>query len=208
MAFRRPERKVDAHMAAKNNSGPSALLARVVAMESGTTQNIVGKTTVTVATVAMTAAQINAKLGAADTLYAAVVAARAALKTALAAWTAAEPGLRTFVAAYELALKGLFGAGNPILASFGIVQKARATPSAETKAKAVALRKQTLAVRGPTSKKARAAITTQGSPGLVLVSPTGQPIPGALAGPIPPGEGTPAAVNLVPGSSGGTTPTT
>jgi hypothetical protein len=171
-------------------------------MESGTTQNIVGKTTVTIATVAMTAAQINAKLGVGDTLYSAVTAARTALKTALAAWTAAEPGLRTFVTSYEQALKGLFGVGNPVLESFGIVLKTRATPTAETKALAVAQRRQTLAVRGPTSKKARAAITTQGKPGLVLVSSTGVPIPGPLAGPIPPGSGTPSVVNLVPGSNG------
>ncbi len=184
-----------------STKGPSAFLAQVDALETGTTQNIVGKATVTVATVAMTAAQINAKLGQADTLYGAVTAARAQLDTAMAAWKAAEPGLRAFVTAYIDALKGLFGVGNPVLKTFGIVIKARSQPTAATKAKAVALRKETHGVRGPTSKKQRAAITTQGTPGLVLVSPTGQPIPGALAGPIPPGEGTPAVVNLVPGSA-------
>jgi hypothetical protein len=187
----------------KSGSGPNAFLAQCDALEAGTTQNIVGKATVTVATVAMTAVQINAKLGQGDTLYAAVTAARAQLDTAMAAWKAAEPGLRAFVTAYIDALKGLFGVGNPVLKTFGIVIKPRTKPSAETTAKAVALRKGTHAVRGPTSKKQRAAITTQGTPGLVLVSPTGQPIPGALAGPIPPGSGTPAAVNLVPGSTNG-----
>jgi hypothetical protein len=187
----------------KSNSGPGALLEQIDALETGTTQNIVGKATVTIATVAMTAAQINAKLGQGDTLYAAVVAARTQLDTAMAAWKAAEPGLRAFVTAYIDVLKGIFGAGNPILKTFGIVIKARSKPSAETTAKAVALRKETHEVRGPTSKKQRAAITTQGTPGLVLVSPTGQPIPGALAGPIPPGQGTPAVVNLVPASANG-----
>jgi hypothetical protein len=81
------------------------------------------------------------------------------------------------------------------------VVKAKAQPSAETKAVAVGLARETRAARGPTGK-ARAAITTQGKPGLVLVNPSGQPIPGPLAGPIPPGSGTPAAVNLVPGSDG------
>lgn len=185
----------------KSGSGPSAFLAEIDALETGTTQNIVGKATVTVATVAMTAVQLNAKLGQGPALYAAVTAARAQLDTAMAAWKAAEPGLRAFVTAYIDALKGLFGVGNPVLKTFGIVLKARSQPTAATKAKAVALRKGTIAVRGPTSKKQRAAITTQGTPGLVLVSPTGQPIPGAMAGPIPPGMGTPAVVNLVPGGS-------
>jgi hypothetical protein len=184
---------------ANSNSGPTAFLALVDAMESGTTKNIVGK--VTIAKTAMTGPQINAQLGQADTLYGAVVSARAALKVALAAWVAAEPGLRAFVKNYTSALKGLFGNGNPELEDFGIVVKAKAQPSAETKAKAVALSRETRQVRGPLGK-ARAAITTQGAPGLVLISPTGQPIPGTLTGPIPPGSGTPAAVNLVPGGDG------
>jgi hypothetical protein len=184
-----------------NSSGPGSFIALVTAMIAGTTKDIVGKATVTVVKVPMTAAQINAQLGQATTLYGAVVAARAALKVALAAWVAAEPGLRLFVKNYTLSLKALFGSGNPELEDFGLVVKAKAQPSAETKAVAVGLARETRAARGPTGK-ARAAITTQGKPGLVLVNPSGQPIPGPLAGPIPPGSGTPAAVNLVPGSDG------
>jgi hypothetical protein len=120
------------------------------------------------------------------------------LKQAMAAWKAAEPGLRKFVSNYEQALKGLFGVGSPELADFGIIVKTKAKPSTETKAVALAQRRQTVAVRGPTGKKQRAAITAQGKPGLVLVSPTGTPIPGPLAGPTPPGSGTPATVSLTP----------
>jgi hypothetical protein len=66
-----------------------------------------------------------------------------------------------------------------------------------------ALAKQTKQVRGPTTKKQRAKITTQGTPGLVLVSSTGTPIPGGIQGPTPPGSNEPvdAAANLAPVSS-------
>jgi hypothetical protein len=184
------------------NNGPTAFLGLCDKMQAGTTKNIMGKSTVTVKKVAMTAAQINAKLATGDTLYSAVRAARSALKLALVAWTAAEPGLRAFVKAYTASLKGLFGEDNPELEDFGLVVKVRATPSVETKVLALAAARETRAARGPTSKKARAAITTAGKPGLVLVSPSGVPIPGPLSGPTPPGSGTPAAVNLVPGGIG------
>ena len=183
------------------NNGPTAFLALCDKMQAGTTKDIVGKSTVTVQKVAMTATQINAKLATGDTLYSAVTAARTALKLALAAWTAAEPGLRAFVKAYTQSLRGLFGVDNPELEDFGLIVKVRATPSVETKAIALAAARETRAARGPTSKKARAAITTAGKPGLVLVSPSGVPIPGPLAGPTPPGSGTPGKVNLVPGGS-------
>ena len=60
----------------KSKSGPTAFLALSDEMEAGTTKDIVGKSTVTVQKVAMTATQINAKLGQGDTLYSAVTAAR------------------------------------------------------------------------------------------------------------------------------------
>ena len=109
--------------------------------------------------------------------------------------------------AYELSIKGQFGAGSPQLVDFGITpKKARPPRTAAEKAVSSALATQTRTVRGPTSKKARAAVTTQGKPGLVLVSATGTPIPGGIAGPTPPGSGTAvdAAASLAPvGSSAG-----
>jgi hypothetical protein len=123
----------------------------------------------------------------------------------MAAWKAAEPGLRAFAKAYKTSLIGDFGEGNPELADFGIAVKVKATPSVETKAVALAERRKTVAARGPTGK-ARQAVTTQGKAGLALVSPTGQVIPGALAGPTPPGTGTPATVNGATVVGGGTPP--
>ena len=162
----------------------------------------------------MTAAQINAKLGTADTLYGAVTAARTVLKTAQAAWEAALPGLRLFIKNYEAALRAEFGVNSPQLLDFGMkpsTGKAKPRTAAE-KAVSAALAKNTKAVRGPTGKNLRAATTTQGKPGLVLVSSTGTPILNGIdGGPIPPGTSTPvdAAANLAPLSSSpsGTTPT-
>ncbi len=190
-----------------NNNNPTAVLAKIAALMAGTTKDIVGKATINVEGTAMTVAQINATLGAAAPLYAAVVTARTEAKTALTAWEAALPALKKFIAAYVLAVKNQFGAGNPQLADFGInPKKAPAKRTAAEKAVSAALARQTKAVRGPTTAKARAKITTQGSPGLVLVSPDGTPIPGGVRGPTPPGSSQPvdAAADLAPvGTSSG-----
>ncbi|MHB8419333.1 MAG: hypothetical protein ACYDCL_14745 [Myxococcales bacterium] len=164
-------------------------------MEAGTQKNIVGKMTVMVAQVAMGSAQILAKLQSADKLYAAVTSARTALKTALAAWTAALPDLRTFIRQYTTALKAQFGDGNPILSEFGI--NPRKPPKARTSAEKVvsaAIGKQTRKAKGTLGKKQKEAVTAQGKPGLVMVSPTGVPIPGVVPGPTPPGQSAPVDV--------------
>lgn len=188
-------------MTTKSTNTPTAILAKIAALVAGTTKNIVGKATITVAGTAMTAAQIVAKLAAAPPLYAAVTAARQTLTTALTVWEAALPGLRKFITQYEDALKGTFGVDSPQLQDFGISpKKAPAPRTAAQKAVSSALAKQTKAVRGPTTAKARAKVTTQGTPGLVLVSPDGTPIPGGIQGPTPPGSSQPvdAAANLAP----------
>ena len=69
-------------MATTGKSNPAAIMKTIDSLEAGTTKDIVGKATVTVQGAAMTAAQIMAKLGAADTLYAAVTNAKVAEKTA------------------------------------------------------------------------------------------------------------------------------
>jgi hypothetical protein len=184
---------------------PGALIKKIDALEAGTTKDIIGKATVTVLGVAMTAAQINAKLGTADTLYAAVANAKTALKAALAAWDAAVPGLKAFIKSYEGALKGVFGADGVQLLDFGINPVKPPVRSAEEKAVSAALAKRTRGTRGTLGKNQRESTTTQGKPGLVLVDPSGTPIPGGLVtGPTPPGATAPvdAAANLAPvGSS-------
>ena len=52
----------------------------------------------------------------------------------------------------------------------------------------MALRLQTRKVRGTMGPKQRAAITTAGTPGLLVVDPTGKPIPGAGRAPVAPGK--------------------
>ena len=179
---------------ANKNQAPSAFLRKVDKLEAGTTKNVVGKATVTVAGTAMTGPQINAKLGTADTLYSAVVEARAAETQALSAYNAALPELREFVKDYEFALKGTFGSKSAILVDFGIAPARPAARTVESKAKAVARGKQTRAVRGTKGKVQRQAVTVEGTPGLALVTPGGQLVGGVLDGPIPPGGSEPAAV--------------
>ncbi|MHB1846198.1 MAG: hypothetical protein ACYCWW_15355 [Deltaproteobacteria bacterium] len=185
---------------------PGKLLGKVDALEAGTKKNIVGNMTVAVMGVAMTQAQIVAKCEGYDAGYAAVAAARTALKQALSAWVSLEADARKFIVAYSHSLKGLLGSGNPLLADFGI-NPAKATTKRTSAQKAVtaALTRQTKEVRGVRGQKQKAAITVQGRPGLVLVSPTGEPIPtGPGMGPIPPGSAEPVdAAGSLTGSGGG-----
>ena len=181
-------------MASNNGKNPSAFLKKVDLLESGTTKNVVGKSTVTVAGNAMTGPQINTTLGKGDVLYSAVTSARAALKQALSAYEAALPDLEQFVKDYVHALKGTFGSKNPVLVDFGIAIAKTPVRSVETKAKALAKSRGTRDVRGIKGKVQRQAITTAGTPGLALVTPEGQLVTGALSGPIPPGASAPVDV--------------
>lgn len=113
------------------------------------------------------------------------------------------------------ALKAQFGVGNPILTDFGInPKKPTAQRTAAEKAVSVALAAQTKAARGSNlGKKQKEAVTASGTPGLVLVSATGQPMASSVKGPTRPGEAEPvdAAPGLSPsapstGSGTGSTP--
>ncbi len=191
-------------MAKGTQQNPTAFIGKCDKMEAGVTKNLPGKASLNVGGSGMSAAQINGKLGTADTLYQDVVNAKSAWKQALAAYKAALPGLRTFMAQLVLALKNQFGDGNPILEEFGIAPRKPAKKSVETKAKAVAASRLTRQERGPTGSLQRSKVTTSGSPGLALVNAQGQVVPGALAGPIPPGSAAPAEVPAVSLTGGGT----
>ncbi|MHB1846170.1 MAG: hypothetical protein ACYCWW_15205 [Deltaproteobacteria bacterium] len=191
---------------AGNAQNPKGFLGKVDALEAGTKKNIVGKATVTVQSNPMTSAQLQAKLGTADALYGAVTSARAALKQALTSWETALPDLRQFVKDYELAIKGLLGSKSPLLVDFGMKPAKPAVRTAETTAKGVAQGRQTRLVRGTKGKKQRQQITTSGEPGLLFVTPSGQPIPGALAGPRAPVSVSPDAGASGGSSSGGSSP--
>ncbi|MHB8417636.1 MAG: hypothetical protein ACYDCL_06145 [Myxococcales bacterium] len=178
-------------------NGPTALLRKTAALESGTTKDVPAKSTMTVAGAVMTQAQILSNLQAGDQSYAKVTAARLALTQALAAWKTAEAALRTFVTEYVATLKAQFGAGNPILTDFGInPRKPAAKRTAAQKVISAALAAETKAARGSNKgRKQKQAITAQGTPGLVMVSPSGQPIAStAVQGPTPPGASEPVDV--------------
>ncbi len=181
-------------MAAKNGSGPAAIIQHADVLAAGTKKNIVGKMTILVVGQAMTQAQILAQLGTADEDYTSVQNARSALKQALAAYEAGLPALKTFIENYETALKAQFGPRNPLLADFGISPKKARVNSTETKAKALAKLRRTRGVRRTMGPKERLKVTADGTPGLALVTPAGQIEPGLLTGPTPPGASAPVEV--------------
>ena len=114
----------------------------------------------------------------------------------MAAKKAGTAGTLAFLDGLETALKAAFGSGSVQLQDFGIKPpKAKKQLTVEEKALSVAAAKGTKKVRGIIGKNQRAAITTQGKPGLALVDAQGNVVPGALTGPTPPGSGTPVAVN-------------
>ncbi|MHB1844169.1 MAG: hypothetical protein ACYCWW_04960 [Deltaproteobacteria bacterium] len=197
-------------MVTKSTKGPAGFLSRVDNLEAGTKQNIVGKATVKVAGVPMTAAQILAKLQAVDGSYASVNGARVTLATAMAAWKAQLPDARAFVSEYVAALKAEFGTKNPILQSFGLSPaKPKPPRTAAEKAVSAAMGSRTRTARGTKGPKQKAKITSEGRPGLVLVSPTGEPLEGNVPGPIAPAGGDAAAAgspSAASSSAGGGTP--
>ncbi|MHB8418222.1 MAG: hypothetical protein ACYDCL_09110, partial [Myxococcales bacterium] len=85
-------------------------------------------------------------------------------------------------------------------------------PCAEEKATAAAQGKRTKTVRGPIGKNQRANVTVDGKPGMVFKTATGEEIPGATQGPIPPAvapapapSSTPAEPAPANGSGNGST---
>ncbi|MHB1846953.1 MAG: hypothetical protein ACYCWW_19195 [Deltaproteobacteria bacterium] len=114
--------------------------------------------------------------------------ARTSVQQKLGLVLAATPGVREFIVNLDAALKGLLGPKNPQLGDFGIKPAHRSEPSAETKAAAAALGKQTRAIRHTHGKRQKALVTVTGRAGIVLVGPNGQPLPGFTRGPVAPTE--------------------
>ncbi len=99
------------------------------------------------------------------------------------------PGARLFLEALEAALKAQFGVRNPQLLDFGIgIPKPKVQRTAEEKAISAAKARQTRAAHGILGKNQRAALSVGGSPGLTLVSPTGEAAPGVVTRPVPPAD--------------------
>ena len=189
-------------MASKSN-GSKADVSKATNLVAGAQKNLPTTSRFTILGVAMLVPAIIAKLQGFLTLDLQVAQTYAAWKAAVAAREAALPEAKAFIAAFIAVLRQEFGPGNPILPSFGIpLPKPRRQPTAEQKATAVALAKRTHGKRGPTGKRQRAAITVAGKPGMKLVDPQGNEIPGVTQGPIAPAGGNDAAPGVTAPAAG------
>ena len=190
-------------MTASKTQNPSALILKVMKFVTGTQKDLVGKMTVLVAGVAMTSAQLVARLQAILAAYQAVADARKALDTALTAWQAQLPDAREFLAEFTIGLKAAFGSRSPQLQDFGIQPK-KAAPQRSAADKALAAQKgqDTKTVKGTgRGKRQLKALTVAGSAGIQVVAADGTPGP-ILKAPVAPaklpGGATPATGSGTP----------
>jgi hypothetical protein len=200
-------------MATNNKEAAAVVVNRLTSMVAGFQKDFTAKQSLTVDGTSMLQPAILSQLAADLALLTDAENARNALAVAVAAKKAGAAGTTLFLSQLEKALETAFGSGNPQLQDFGIAPpKTKKQLTVEQKALSVAAAKGTKKVRGIIGKNQRAQITTQGKPGLAVVDPQGNVVPGALTGPTPPGSGTPVTVNpAAVGSgngptSGGSTP--
>ncbi|MHB8416627.1 MAG: hypothetical protein ACYDCL_01025 [Myxococcales bacterium] len=183
------------------------IVSRITAMQAGFQKDFTAKQSLTVEGSAMGQPAILGDLAADLALITDVTDARNTLANKSAAKKAGMPGVLKFLSAIEAALKQTFGSGDPRLQDFGIKPpKSRKQLTVEEKALAVASAKGTKAARGILGKNQRGKITTQGTPGLAVVDPQGNVVPGLLNGPTPPGSGKPVDVAPVSAVGGGNAP--
>src|ERR1700678_4038310 len=166
-------------MATSNKEADAVVVNRITSMVAGFQKDFTAKQSLTVNGTSMLQPAILSQLAAVLALLTDTDAARAALANAVAAKKAGAAGTTTFLSQLEAALKSTFGTGNPQLQDFGIAPpKAKKQLTVEQKALSVAAAKGTKKVRGIIGKNQRAAITTQGMPGLAVVDPQGNVVPG------------------------------
>ncbi|HUB05915.1 MAG TPA: hypothetical protein VMB50_02890 [Myxococcales bacterium] len=183
---------------ATNTKSTTADATKAQNLINGAQQSLLATSKLTILGVAMLVSAIITKIQGYLTLDQNVSQTLAAYRAAVAARKAAAPDRKQFIAGFIATLKAQFGPANPVLQTFGIAPpKARKQLTAEEKATAAALGKQTKSVRGPTGKVQRGKVTVQGAPGMVLVTATGQPVPGVTQGPTAP---------AVPAPNGSSTP--
>ena len=152
---------------------------------AGTAKHLTTATPVAFMGGSFTPAQITTELDQVVTLRSAVNTAKAAVTAKVATEKTDLPSLRTFIAAYNAYLKVTFGSSPDVLADFGMVPKARSTPTTATKAAAVVKRTATRAARhtmGTVQKKAVKGDVT----GVTMTPVTSAPVPSAPAAPASP----------------------
>jgi hypothetical protein len=140
---------------AKNESNEK-VVANAKQLSAGVTKHMGTATQVAFAGGPYTPAQITAKLDRVVSLRAATDAAKDAAHARVVAEQAEMPSLLAFMAALVGYAKVVYGDQPEVLADFGIRPKARAKPTAETKAAAVVKRASTREARhtmGPRQKQ-------------------------------------------------------
>ena len=183
-----------------SNKHASQSLDRVLALIAGTQKNLTAKMNLILAGVSTSQPALLAKLSAAAKLFTDVDDARSQVKQKLLAKEATLPAMRVLLEDLDAALKSKFGARSPLLADFGILPPKPKTPQTPAeKVLSAANAKRTRKIHGILGSKQRAALTLAGKPGLVVVSPTGEPMPGLAQEPIAP-AGSPTGTSATPGS--------
>ena len=181
------------------NMSKATKTTRATQLLAGFQKHLATVTSVTLASVVYTPAQIMSALTVLLALYAAVDTAKSAVKAKLNAEAAQAPALLSLMAALVSYVKLTFSESPDVLADFGLEPKKTATPlTTEQQAVAVAKREATREARGTTSKKAKMAV--KGDVVGVTVTPVkaAQPV---VAPSVAPSTPAPAG-----GATGGTTP--
>ena len=161
---------------------------RATQLLAGFQKHLANVTSLTLASVAYTPAQITADLQQLVSLYGAVDAARAVVKAKLTTEAAQAPTLLSLMAALVSYVRVTFSESPDVLADFGLTPKKAPTPlTAEQQAAAVAKREATRKARGTTGKKAKKAV--KGNVVGVVVTPVTASTPAAPS----PAPATPAA---------------
>ena len=156
---------------------------------AGFQKHLATVTSLTLASVAYTPAQIEAALQLLIALRSAVAAAKSAVKAKLAAEQTQAPTLRSLMAALASYVKVTFSASPDVLADFGLAPKKAATPlTTAEKTVAVAKRASTRKARGTTSKKAKKAVKGD-VVNVTLTTVTAGPVVASSAAPSAPATG-------------------
>jgi hypothetical protein len=172
---------------------------RATQLLAGFQKHLASVTSLTLASVVYTPAQIATALTALVTLYAAVDTAKSVVKAKLGVEAAQAPALLSLMAALVSYVKLTYSESPDVLTDFGLQPRKIAAPlTTAQKAVANAKREATRVARGTTSKKAKKAV--KGDVVGVTVTPVkaGQPVVAPSAAPT-----TPAPAG---GVTGGTTP--
>jgi hypothetical protein len=167
-------------MATKAKNSKATDTTRATQLLAGFQQHLASATSITLASVAYTPAQITAALQALVALYAAVDAAKAAWKAKLTAEAAQAPAFLSLMAGLVSYVKLTFSESPDVLIDFGLGPKPAKTPlTTEQQAVANAKNKATRTARGTTGSKAKLAV--KGNVVGVVVTPVTAPAPVAAS---------------------------